>query len=324
VTDRVRGLVERWSDCGGLSDAALADRIRAHRIDILVDLAGHTSGHRIGVLAVKPAPIQVTYLGYPNTTGLPTVDYRITDALADPPGRADELHVERLVRLPRPFVCYRPEPKAPDIGPSPALSNGHVTFGCFNNTIKLSDSFLDAAAMVLTAVPGSRLVLKGDALNLPSVGGPVRERFDIAGVAPDRLELRGWTAAVEDHLGAYRQIDIALDSFPYNGTTTTCEALWMGVPVVTLRGESHAGRVGACLLGWLGLKQLIAGDVSEFVRICARLASDIQETATLRSGLRERMRASALVDEAGITRELERTYRAIWIDHMHLEPDERQ
>lgn len=324
VTERVRGQVEHWSECGDLSDAALADRIRAHRIDILVDLAGHTSGHRIGVLAVKPAPVQVTYLGYPNTTGLPTVDYRITDALADPPGRADELNVERLLRLPRPFICYRPEPKAPDPGPPPVRSRGHVTFGCFNNTIKLSDSFLDAAARVLNAVPGSRLVLKGDALDLPSVGSRVRQRFDAAGVAPDRLDLRGWTAAVEDHLGAYREIDIALDSFPYNGTTTTCEALWMGVPVVTLRGECHAGRVGACLLGWLGLTDLIAGDVAEFVRICARLASDLKGTGALRGGLRGRMRASSLVDEAGLTRELERSYQATWMEHMHLEPDERQ
>ncbi len=324
VTERVSGLVEHWSDCGGLSDAALADRIRAHRIDILVDLAGHTSGHRIGVLAVKPAPIQITYLGYPHTTGLSTVDYRVTDALADPPGRADELHVERLIRLPRPFICYRPEPKAPEPGPSPALRSGYVTFGCFNNTIKLSDSFLDAAARVLNAVPGSRLVLKGDALNLPLVGDRVRQRFQIAGVAPDRLELRGWTAAVENHLGAYGEIDIALDSFPYNGTTTTCEALWMGVPVVALRGDSHAGRVGACLLGWLGLNELIAGDAAEFVRICARLAGDLQGTAALRAGLRERMRASPLVDEAGLTLELERTYQSVWIERMRQEPDARQ
>jgi predicted O-linked N-acetylglucosamine transferase (SPINDLY family) len=167
-------------------------------------------------------------------------------------------------------------------------------------------------------------VLKGDALNLPLVGDRVRGRFDIAGVAPERLELRGWTAAVENHLGAYREIDIALDSFPYNGTTTTCEALWMGVPVVALRGESHAGRVGACLLGWLGLNQLIASDVSEFVRICARLASNLQETAALRAGLRERMRASPLVDEAGLTLELERAYQAVWIEHIRLEPDARQ
>jgi len=324
VSERLRTQVEHWSDCGDLTDAALADRIRAHRIDILIDLAGHTSGHRIGVLAVKPAPIQVTYLGYPNTTGLPTVDYRITDALVDPPGRADELNVERLLRLPRPFLCYRPEPLAPEPGPPPARSSGHVTFGCFNNTIKLSDSFLDTAAKVLNAVPGSRLVLKSNALNLASVGGRVRQRFDAAGVAPDRVDLRGWTAAVEDHLGAYREIDIALDSFPYNGTTTTCEALWMGVPVVALRGECHAGRVGACLLGWLGLKDLIAGDVDEFVRICTRLAGDHEATAAFRGSLRERMRASSLVDEAGLTRELERSYQSIWMEHMHLEPDARQ
>lgn len=321
VTDRVRSQVEHWSDCGGLSDDEIAARIRADRIDILVDLAGHTSGHRVGVLAQKPAPIQFTYLGYPNTTGLPTVDYRITDALADPPGRSDELHVERLLRLPRPFLCYRPEAKAPDPAPPPVLTSGYVTFGCFNNTLKLSDSFLDLAARVLNAVPGSRLVLKGGALEMQSVANRVRQRFTAAGVAAERVDLRGWTAQVEDHLGAYREIDIALDSFPYNGTTTTCEALWMGVPVVTLRGDRHAARVGASLLGWVGLTDLVAADTEEFVRICARLAGDAGGAAGMRAGLRERMRASLLLDEAGFAREIERCYQTAWMEHVRLVPD---
>lgn len=324
VTERVRSQVEHWSDCGGLTDDAIAERIRAERIDILVDLAGHTSGHRIGVLAKKPAPIQITYLGYPNTTGLPTVDYRITDALADPPGRADELNVERLLRLPRPFLCYRPEATTPDPGLPPVLGRGYVTFGCFNNPLKLSDSFLDLAARVLNAVPGSRLVLKGGTLELRSVSGRVRRRFAAAGVAPERLDLRGWTTAVEDHLGAYREIDVALDSYPYNGTTTTCEALWMGVPVVTLRGDRHAARVGASLLGWLGLTEFVAGDAEEFVRICARLAGDVKGAVSRRTGLRERLRASPLVDEAGFAREIERCYQTVWTEHMQRAPDARQ
>jgi predicted O-linked N-acetylglucosamine transferase (SPINDLY family) len=252
------------------------------------------------------------------------VDYRITDELADPPGRADELNVERLLRLPRPFLCYRPDTKAPAPAPPPMLEKGYVTFGSFNNTLKLSDSFLDLAARVVNAVPGSRLVLKGGALEMRSVAGRVRERFAASGVADERVDLRGWTAEVEDHLGAYREIDIALDSFPYNGTTTTCEALWMGVPVVTLRGDRHAARVGASLLGWLGLTDLVAGDAEEFVHICARLAGDAQGAAALRAGLRERMRASSLVDETGFTRELERCYRAVWMEHMRLAPDVRQ
>jgi predicted O-linked N-acetylglucosamine transferase (SPINDLY family)/predicted SAM-dependent methyltransferase len=321
-TARLRSYAEHWSDCAGLSDNALADRIRGHRIDILVDLAGHTSGHRIGVLAMKPAPVQVTYLGYPNTTGLPTVDYRITDAIADPPGDADTLNVEQLLRLPRSFLCYRPGPDLHDSGPLPALRNGYVTFGCFNNFLKLSDSFLDAAALVLKEVPGSRLVLKGRPLEAPSVAARVQQRFAAAGVAPERLELRGWTAAVEDHLGAYREIDIALDSFPYNGTTTTCEAVWMGVPVVTLQGDRHAARVGASLLNSLGLVSLVARNVEEFVRICARLATDLEGTAALRAGLRDRLRASPLMDEAGFTRELERCYQEIWMEKTRQEPAE--
>jgi protein O-GlcNAc transferase len=177
---------------------------------------------------------------------------------------------------------------------------------------------------VLNAVPGSRRVLKGGALELQAVAGRVRQRFSVAGVAPERLDLRGWTTAVEDHLGAYREIDVALDSYPYNGTTTTCEALWMGVPVVTLRGDRHAARVGASLLGWLGLADLVAGDAEEFVRICARLAGDVEAATPLRAGLRERMRASLLVDEAGFTREIERCYRTVWMEHMQLARDAQQ
>ena len=311
VTGTMRGLADNWLDCAHYDDAELAQQIRADRIDILVDLAGHTVHHRLKMFALRPAPLQLTYLGYPNTTGLTAVDARITDAKADPPGAADRLNTERLVRLPRSFLCYRPGPDL-DIGAPPAAAAGHVTFGCFNNFQKLSEPFFDAAAQVLAAVPNSRLLLKAQTLETPAVARRVRERFAAAGIAASRLDLLGWEPSPEGHLATYRRVDIALDSFPYNGTTTTCEALWMGVPVVALAGDRHAGRVGASLLESVGLQDLIAHDIDGYVAIAKRLAAGLPRLAALRAGMRERVRASPLRDESGFVRELEECYVRLW------------
>ena len=311
ITEAMRGLADNWLDCAHYSDAELAEQIRADRIDILVDLAGHTVHHRLKTFALRPAPLQLTYLGYPNTTGLTAIDARITDAKADPPEAADRLSTERLVRLPRSFLCYRPGPDL-EIGALPAAAAGRVTFGSFNNFQKLSQPFFDAAAQVLRAVPESRLLLKAQTLQTPAVAQRVRERFAAAGIDPARLELLGWEPSPEGHLATYRRVDVALDSFPYNGTTTTCEALWMGVPVVGLAGDRHAGRVGASLLETVGLQELLAKDPGEYVRIAQRLAADLPRLAALRSGLRERVRASALRDETGFVRELEDGYLRLW------------
>jgi predicted O-linked N-acetylglucosamine transferase (SPINDLY family) len=312
VTARLRALAERWVDAEELGEAELADRIRADRIDLLVDLAGHTAGNSATTLAMKPAPVQATYLGYPNTIGLGAVDYRITDAFADPPGDADRLSVEKLVRLPRTYFCYRPEAASPGLVPLPALAKGSVTFGCFNNFAKLSAPFLDAAARVLAALPGSRLLLKARPLSIASLAQSVRERFARAGIPAERVELRGWEEGVASHLSIYNSVDIALDSFPYNGATTTCEALWMGVPVVTLACDRHAGRAGSSLLHGVGLGELVAHGVDDYVQICRKLATDLPRLAGLRAGMRERMRGSALMDEAGLARALEASYLEIW------------
>jgi predicted O-linked N-acetylglucosamine transferase (SPINDLY family) len=312
VTDRLRALAERWRDCEELSDARIAERIRADCIDILVDLAGHTVGSGLLALAMKPAPVQMTYLGYPNTTGLAAVDYRISDAYADPPGESDRLSTERLLRLPGSYFCYRPEPDAPPVGPLPAQQAGHVTFGCFNNFAKLSDSFLAMAARVLAAVPNSRLLLKARPLSIDSVAQTVRSGFERAGIEPERVELRGWESGTKNHLSIYGSVDIALDSFPYNGATTTCEALWMGVPVISLVGDRHAGRVGSSLLNAVGFGEFVARDAGGYVATCARLAADVAKLAALRAGLRERMRRSPLMDEAGFTRGLEGCYLEVW------------
>lgn len=323
VTDRLRKLAAQWVDCEDLSDAELADRIRADRIDILVDLAGHTAGNSLLAMAMKPAPIQATYLGYPNTTGLGAVDLRITDACADPPGESDRLSVEQLVRIPGSYFCYRPGKTSPDVGPLPALSSGGVTFGCFNNFAKLSAQFQDAAARVLAEIPRSRLLLKARPLSFPHLAQTVRDRFQRAGIDPARLELRGWEPGVKDHLAVYGAIDIALDSFPYNGATTTCEAMWMGVPVVSLAGDRHAGRAGSSLLNAMEMGEYVAHDVDQYVAICARVAGDLSHLADLRRNLRERMRRSPLMDEARITRALEQIYVQAWEGRVRSKPGSR-
>jgi predicted O-linked N-acetylglucosamine transferase (SPINDLY family)/predicted SAM-dependent methyltransferase len=317
VSEAMRALADQWLDCAQLSDAELAARIRADRIDILVDLAGHTVHNRLRTFALRPAPVQATYLGYPNTTGLKSIDYRITDAKADPPGEADRLNAERLLRLPRSFLCYRPGPdlKLPAVGSAAAPAAG-ITFGCFNNFQKLSDKFFAAAARILAAVPDSRLLLKAKPLGTPSVAQRVRAGFAAQGIDPARVELLGWQPSPESHIATYARVDIALDSFPYNGTTTTCEALWMGVPVVTLRGDRHAGRVGASLLDSVGLGELIGEDLADYERIAVRLAGDRAALAALRGGLRERMRQSVLRDEPGFVRELEEGYLGMWRERL--------
>jgi len=312
ATRGLRALAGHWADCAALSESELAARIRADRIDILVDLAGHTAKSRLGTFALRPSPVQLSYLGYPNSTGLRAVDYRITDARADPPGPAEALHVERLLRLPRTFLCYRPGPDVVPVAPLPALRHDGVTFGCFNNFQKMSEPFFDAAAQILEAVPGSRLLLKAKPLGLRTVAENVRDRFRRRGIDPGRLVLRGWAAKAESHLAVYDEVDIALDSFPYSGTTTTCEAMWMGVPVVSLQGDRHAARVGVSILHSVGLDEFVARDAADYVRIAVRAAGELPRLAGLRDGMRQRMRGSPLMDEAGFVRDLERSYLEIW------------
>ena len=311
VTARLRALVPNWRDVRELTDAALADQIRADAIDILVDLAGHTAGNRLGVFARKAAPIQVSWLGYPDTTGLAAMDARLTDAIADPPG-AEAFAVEKLVRLPQGFLCYGAADEAPPVAPLPAGAAGPVTFGSFNNLPKLSDETLDLWAQVLLAVPESRLLLKARGLDDPAIRRGVIARFALAGVDPARLRFAGRVRDYAGHMALYGEIDIGLDSLPYNGTTTTSEALWMGVPIVTLAGDRHCARVGASLLTRVGLEECIAATPEDYVAIAARLAVDRARLAELRGGMRARLHASPLMDPKGFTAALEEAYRGLW------------
>lgn len=311
VTTRLRARADLWRDIHDLKDDAVADRVRADGIDILVDLAGHTAHNRLLVFARRPAPVQVTYLGYPNTTGLTAIDYRLTDGIVDPDGE-ESFYTERLLRLPGCFLCYQPLDDAPPVSALPALGPRHITFGSFNNLAKIGPDVVALWARLTAAVPGARLLVKNPSLT----DGATRERyyaaFAAAGLEKDRVELVGHTPTQAEHLALYARVDIALDTFPYNGTTTTCEALWMGVPVVTLAGARHAGRVGTSLLTAVGHPEWIAATAEGYLATAARLAADLDRLQTVRAGLRADVAASTLCDAAGFARRIESAYRDIW------------
>ncbi|KAJ7976159.1 Tetratricopeptide repeat (TPR)-like superfamily protein [Quillaja saponaria] len=300
-----------WRESYGVDEKKLASMVREDQVDILVELTGHTANNKLGMMACRPAPIQVTWIGYPNTTGLPTVDYRITDSLADPPDTKQK-HVEELVRLPECFLCYIPSPEAGPVSPTPALSNGFVTFGSFNNLAKITPEVLKVWARILCAIPDSRLVVKCK----PFCCDSVRQRFlstlEQLGLEPLRVDLLPLILLNHDHLQAYSLMDISLDTFPYAGTTTTCESLYMGVPCVTMAGSVHAHNVGVSLLSKVGLKHLVAGNEDEYVQLALQLASDVTALSNLRTSLRDLMSKSPVCDGANFTLGLESTYRNMW------------
>ena len=312
TTARLRALLAEWRCVHELSDEEAAERIRRDRVDILVDLGGHTAGGRPRLLALKPAPVQVSWLGYPDTTGLEEVDYRLSDELADPPGLTEGFYTERLLRLPAPFLCYRPPAEAPPPGPLPARRQGRITFGAFHNLAKIHREAAQAWTQILRAVPGSRLLMKAAALGEARVRERISELFASCGLETSRLELRGRVPDLRGHLSVYQEADIALDAFPYAGTTTTCEALWMGVPVVTLVGRTHASRTGLSLLSAVGLRELAAASLPDYIATAARLAAAPDRLAELRAGLRARMAASPLADGRRFARCLEKAYREMW------------
>lgn len=312
VTEKLQALADCWRDIHRLSDEQVAAMVRQDGIDILVDLGGHTSQNRLQVFARKPAPVQATYLGYPDTTGLDAMDYRLTDAWADPPGSTEQWHSEQLVRLPRGFLCYRPFADAPPAPELPAATAGIFTFGCFNARPKVTPEVIATWSAILKETPESRLLLKAKALSDESTRRQLLEAFSACGIAPERVQTRGVFPDLLQHLKAYQEIDLALDTFPYNGTTTTCEALWMGVPVVTLAGRTHASRVGLSLLSRLGLEACITDTVQSYIDLAVRLARHPQPLRDVRAGLRQRMARSSLTDALGFVRDLEQAYREMW------------
>jgi predicted O-linked N-acetylglucosamine transferase (SPINDLY family) len=312
ITNRIRELSDHWRPTVGLTDTAVAEQVRADGIDILVDLAGHTCDNRLLVFAHKPAPIQITWLGYPNTTGMPVMDYRFTDEIADPPGPADHYHSERLIRLPRGFLCYGPPDNAPGVSDLPVRQTNRLTFGSFNNLPKLNAEVIGLWSQILQGVPNACLLLKSKQFADEQTRQRFVDLFSVQGIAAERVILLPRVSSTGGHLAVYQQVDIGLDPFPYNGTTTTCEALWMGVPVITLRGSRHSGRVGASILTRVGLSDLITDSPEQYVRLAMELAQDTDGLERLRATLRARMQASPLCNGRMFARSMENTFKILW------------
>ena len=308
MTDHCRAHADVWRDVLGMSDEQLADTIRQDEIDILVDLTMHMGDNRLLAFARKPAPVQVTYLAYCGTTGLSTMDYRLTDPYLDPPGQEARFYSEQSVRLPETYWCYRPVIETPPVNALPALEAGAVSFGSLNNFCKVTPPALAAWSRLLRAVPGSRLLLHARAgSHRDRVRGFLAEQR----IAAQRLTFVDFLPTAE-YFGVYQQIDVALDPFPYGGGTTTCDALWMGVPVVSLAGQTAVGRGGLSLLSNLGLPELVAHDTEQYVQIAMELANDRSRLSALRATLRDRMQASPLMDAPRFARNIEAAYREMW------------
>jgi predicted O-linked N-acetylglucosamine transferase (SPINDLY family) len=310
VTDRVRAAMSIWRDVRGLSNQDLVQRIRDDRIDILFDLTGHTARNRLLVFAHKPAPIQVTWAGYVGTTGLTAMDYVLADRYEIPEG-ADVHYSERVLRMPDGYVTYDPPRYAPDVSPLPAPNQGYVTFGCFNNPTKFNARTFTLWSQILHRVPRSRIVFKYAGLNDPAIARGLTDAFVSHGIDPQRIECLG-SSPHPALLAAYHRIDLALDTFPYSGGLTTCEALWMGVPVVTCPGETFASRHSLSHLSNVGLTETIASTPDEYIDRAVSLANDLPRLAALRSNLRQQMAASPLCDGKRFAANLMTLLRNAW------------
>lgn len=308
TTGRIKRNASEWRSIYNVDDKEVIKMIEEDEIDILVDLAGHSGDNRLSLFLNKPAPIQVAYLGYPNTTGLSTMDYRLTDERADPAGQ-DRFYTEKLYRLPEGFLCYRPPENVPPVAKTPALENGYITFGSFNNLPKISPDAIKVWSEILNTVNNSRLVIKTKPFNDPEVMKHYKDLFIQYGIETERLIFNGHSPSTEEHLKWYGRIDIALDTFPYNGTTTTCEALLMGVPVITLVGNRHACRVGNSILSRIGLFEMTAHDKKGYIEIASNLTNNINKLSKLRSSLRNELLKSPLCNGASFTQTLEKSYK---------------
>ncbi len=310
VTQKLRGMVHTWRDVAAFADAQLAERIYTDQIDILVDLHGHTQGHRLGVFHNKPAPVQMTYLGYPNTTGLAGIDYRIVDSKSDPAGLTEGMHTERLVRADNGFLCFT----VPEEADTPALQASEdrpVTFGCFNALHKLSTYSIGLWSRILRDTPGSRMLVKCPMGSQSLVTERVVGEFAKGGIEQSRIEIMPAQKTLKEHLAAYLKMDIALDPFPYHGTTTTCEALFMGVPVVSLAGDTHISRVGVSVLSAAGCPQWIAKSEPEYVDIAKKLSKE-SRSIEARERLRTQLAGSALCDRAAFGKDIGAILRSAW------------
>lgn len=310
MTARLRAAAGLWCEARALNDEQLANRIRGDGIDVLFDLAGHTARNRLLVFARKPAPIQVTWLGYVGTTGLSAVDYVLADRYEIPPG-GEQHYVEKVLRMPDGYVCYEGPADAPAVTELPALANGQVTFGSFNNPAKITRQVMEAWVRVLNRVPGSRLVLKYKGMGETSVRGRVHQAFAEQGIDPNRVKCLSWSPHGQ-HLAEYGRIDVALDTFPYSGGLTTCEALWMGVPVITWPGQTFASRHSLSHLTNAGFTETIGRSLEEYVELAVAWAEDLPRLAEVRGKLRQQVAASRLCDAGRFAANFSSILRDVW------------
>ena len=311
-TDRLQELPVQWREIAELTDEAAARQIRADEIDILFELGGHSKGNRLGILAYRPASVQLSGIGYMGSTGLPCVDYFLTDRYCSE-GESNSYFTEKLLPLPRTHFCFTPLTDFPEPGEPPCLASGYVTFGSFNNFAKVTDAMLQLWAEILRRVPGSRLLLKHKLLGCPEGREWAEKKLSGAGIELARVELRGFS---RDYRAEYNELDIALDTFPYTGGQTTCEALYMGVPVVTLSGQRPGSRFGWSLLQNLELRECCASTAGEYVQKAVNLARDRKHLAELHSNLRNRMKASPLMQAEAYVKDVEQVYMRIYADFL--------
>jgi len=311
IMERMKKHIDIWHEIWGMDPEEVSNKIRMDQVDILIDVAGHTANNSLRVFAKKPAPIQVTWLGFPATTGLKTIDYKITDVYADPPGMTEHLNSETLWRLPHIFCCYKQHENSPDVIDHPPFEdNGYVTFGCFNNFVKVRDPVLAVWAKILSNVPNSRLLLEIEGVDEPVYRADVEDRLKAQGMPLERVILEPRKRSNQFVL--YNKIDLALDPFPCVGGTTSMDALWMGVPLVTLAGRHFGSRMGVSILTNAGLPDLIAQNSDDYIAIASDLAQNLDKLRETRRNLRARFAASPAMDQVAFAKDMEDAYRQMW------------
>lgn len=312
---RLKTYVDFWRNVSSLEEREIAEIVYQDKIDVFVDVTGHTApgfNNKLLAFAYKPAPIQMSWLAYPATTGLRTIDYRITDEWADPVGMTEAYHTEKLIRIPQGFLCYQPEEESPEIVSAPCKSNSHIIFGCFTLQAKITPEVVRVWSSILQSIENSDLYLKYKHFQNPDVRSAFLERFTENGIEENRIRFLDFQPLYRDHLACYQHLDIVLDPFPYNGTTSTHEALWMGVPVITLAGNDHRSRVGVSILTRLGLSDLIADSIEDYIQIAVSLSKDKERIQELRRTLRLKMLNSPLTRAKEFTTQLEAEYSRLW------------
>lgn len=312
TTERIQKYFDVWRVTANHSDKEIAEAIRADNIDILIDLSGYTAHSPVLVLTHRPAPVQISWMGYPNTTGITDAGYRITDSYSDPVDSAGEFYTETLLRMPDCFLVYKPPTDAPNVAEIPFKKNGFITFGSFNNNVKINEKVISLWSKILKSIPDSKLLLKSAGFDNNEVRKKLFKQFETQNIREDRIILSGKMESTRDHLMLYNKVDIGLDTFPYNGTTTTYEALWMGVPVITLKGDCHRARVGTSILCNVKLSEWVAENEDEYIAIAKKMASETALLDTLRKRMRMQMKESPLMNTAGFTQQLERKLGEIW------------